>query len=270
VPIEDQDRFLLACPDTLEEGMKILWACATNGVDLLVIDSVGAGVPEDQLNEKDKGRMGRVGLIAAKWSMYLPQFQRCLRKSGSTVIAISQLRKKINTGGYGGDTTQVQGGEAWKFYSTLRIKLARVKTERGKSYNAATHKVEEQVYGGVCKAKLDKNKISATQGNDIEYYIRWGEGIDDVRSIMEIASKHGIVKKAGAWYKWNRPDGSEIAGQGIEKFRQGIIAADAFDELYKLTIDKLMGEHDGSTPLIDEDDFDDLSFMTPEADSPTN
>jgi len=256
VPIGDASRFLLVQPDTLEEGMRYLWIFASGGVDLLVIDSVAAGVPQDIFNQKIEkvGELGRLGLIAAKWGMFLPKFKRQCAKTGAAVIGISQMRENIGASGNQAQT-KAQGGQAWTFYPALRMKLARVQVEKGKQYDAVTAKMEEKVYGGKIKAKLDKCKVSAAQGQEAFFYIRQGYGIDDVRSVMDIAQAHKILKKSGAWYSWTRANGDEIRGQGTDKFRKLVLETEgAEQELYKVTLPFLAsgGDHLGP-PEEDED-----------------
>jgi recombination protein RecA len=225
VPIGDADRFMLCQPDTLDDGIAILWTMASAGVDLIVLDSVGAGVPKAYFEKSiaESADQGRVGMNAAVWSQFLPKLKGRITKTGSAVIGISQIRSAINTRGYG-DPITVQGGKAWKFYSALRMKLQRVKTEKNTDYSTLTNKTEERVTGAIIKAKLDKCKVSPQQGNEELFYIRWGEGIDDLRSMIEIGISHKVITKAGSWISWNKPDGDELRMQGMEKFRKAFLA----------------------------------------------
>ena len=264
VPIYDPDQFILAQPNTLEEGLKLMWIMGSAGVDLIVLDSVSAGVPEEIWKQKmdNQGHLGRLGLHAAKWSAFLPKIRRQISKSGTAIVAISQLREKINTTGYG-DSTSTSGGRAWKFYPDIRLKLARVKQESSKKYNAMTHKMEDQKSSGVVRAKIEKSKISDAQGKEQDFYIRYGYGIDDVRSLIDLASRHGIVKKSGAWYIWETPDGEEIRGQGIEKFRFRLEDSGNFDVLKTLVLPILAGSsEDGSKEAEDEEEImDDIKIL---------
>jgi len=220
VPVEDQSKFMLAQPETLEEGLAILWTMASSGVTLIVLDSVGAGVPKAYFEKsiKETGDQGRVGANAAAWSQFLPKLRNRTQKTNSTIIGISQIRDSINTMGYG-DTFTVQGGKAWKFYSALRMKLQKIKTEKTTDYSAISNKTEDSVFGIIVKAKLDKCKVAPSQGNEEKFYIRFGEGIDDIRSILEIAISYNLIKKAGSWLEWSRPDGEQVRLQGTEKLR---------------------------------------------------
>lgn len=254
VPIGDADKFLLVQPNTLEDGMKIAYTMASSGVDLIIFDSVGAGVPEDLYNLplEEQGKIGRVGLLAGKWSAFLPRFKSLIAKTGTAVVAIAQIRKAINTMGYGDDTT-VQGGEAWKFYSSVRVKLARIKQEKRKEHNAVTHQMEDVSYGGVIRAKLEKCKVSSAQGAEQDYYIRWGTGIDDIRSMIDVATNHGIIKKGGAWLTWNKPDGTQSRWQGVDKMRQDIINSPADIKLLTSQALPLLSAGSGSR-LVDSNE----------------
>lgn len=265
VPLDDPDSFQLCQPESLEKGLAILWTMAKAGVDLIVIDSVGAGVPQASLDQTvvEKGEMGRIGLNAAKWSKVLPELKNVINRTGSCVIGISQLRKKIGMTGYGGDDTQAQGGEAWKFYSEVRMGLKRIAQEKGKEYNAVTHKIEDAMVGQTVRCRIDKCKVSASQGKAADFYIRFGDGIDDIRSIIEITAARGIVKKAGAWYSWESPTGETIKGCGMDEFKAKVKAAPgAWDSLYDACI-AAFSTAPGNIVIeaAEEDDLDDLDAL---------
>lgn len=233
VPVTDSSKFLLLQPSTLEEGFKIMWAMAQSGVDLIVVDSVGAGVPEDWFKSDDKGEQGRVGMVAAKWSKFLPEVKVVAKRSNTAILGISQLRSKISTGGYGGPTTQAQGGKAWQFYSCTRMMLRVIGKEKEKVFNHLTGKSDDQVTGTKVKAKLDKCKVSGAFGHEQMFYLKSGYGIDDERTIIEIALAYNIVKKGGAWYSWTAPDGTLVKGQGMTGFRNLLEARDnAYGEIF--------------------------------------
>ena len=220
VPIGDDEKFLLMQPDTLDEGIAIVWTMATHGVDLIVLDSVGAGVPKAFFEKsiKDTATQGRVGMNAAVWSAFLPKLKGRINKTRSAVIGISQMRDSINTMGYG-DQFTVQGGKAWKYYSALRVRLKKVGTEKASEYSSLSNKTDNRVVGAKVRAKLDKCKVSAQQGNEEDFYIRWGLGVDDLRSLIEIGLAHNVIRKKGAWYRWVDLEGEEIGKNGMEKLR---------------------------------------------------
>ena len=264
VPIGNEDVFNLVQPISLERGLTIVTAMARSGVDLIVIDSVGAGVPQAILNQSldDKGSVGRVGVVAQIWSHFLRELQSTIARSGSCVIGISQLRKAINTSGYGGPTSTQQGGEAWKFYSAVRFGLRRIKYEKGKIYDPLTHKKIDAVISSTIRAKIDKCKVSASQGHVADFVIRFGEGIDNFRSLIDIAKAHGIIKGT-SWLTWERGSGETIKIQGTEKFKEALRDTDgALAELSRQVMDALTNA--GSATIVDpeEEDLDVDSILT--------
>jgi recombination protein RecA len=243
VPIEDPNKFLLVSPETLEDGIKIMYIMLSEGVDLICIDSVGAGVPKIEFEKsiKDTDKHAKVGELARLWSGHLPKLKQIASKKGTTIIAISQIRDKIGGMGYGEQST-VQGGKAWKFYAALRMKLRRVQQVKGKVFNAITGRYEDQTIGSVTRAKLDKCKVSSSQGQEIDFHLRQGEGIDNASTLIDIAAAHGFIKKGGSWYTWERPHAQDIKVQGSEKLREMLLDDDAlFDELWAHCIPLLSG-----------------------------
>jgi recombination protein RecA len=258
VPVTDQDKFLLVQPTTLEDGFRYLWTMCAAGVDLIVVDSVGAGVPEDWFKSQEKGEQGRVGLLAAKWSKFLPQVKAVCAKSQTAILGISQIRSKINTGGFGGGpTTDAQGGHAWKFYSAVRMSLRVVKKEKEKTFNHMTGRAEDQVTSCVVKAKLEKCKVSDSAHHEQEFYLKSGFGIDDERSVIEIAMAYNVVRKSGSFYSWTAPDGSEIKAQGLAKFRESLkVIPNAADAIFAM-----VEPHLGKSTVVDPEDPDEVAAL---------
>lgn len=262
VPTKDPERFLLFQPNTLEEGFKIAWAAAKNGVDLIVFDSIGAGVPQEIFGQKDEdiGHLGRLGLVSAKWSHFLPKLQTVVSQSKSTVIGIAQMRANISTGpgaGYG-KKTKPQGGTAWKFFSWVRVDLRRVQTLKEKVYSPLSNSMEEQVVGSKIRVTMEKCKVSPHQGRYHEIYIRQGEGIDNVSTVIDIASKNRIIKKGGSWYSWVY-QGQEVKVQGTSGLREILLENKEMQQaLSKQVLACLTAT--GSDELSDdvEEDVDDI------------
>ena len=254
VNVEDDKHFKLIQPSTLEMGIRQIWVAVKQGFDLIVIDSVGAAIPEAYLEQgvDEKGNSVRIGLVAAKWSIILPELIKEATKSKSCILGISQLRSKINTSGYsagGGETSSAQGGNSWRYYSSLRIGLNRYMQEFSEEYSALTHSKEKMVVGSHIEIKLDKNKISSSQGQKAKFYIKHGEGIDDARSLIDIASHHGIIKKAGAWMNWEGNAGA-IKAQGRDDFKKQMFAlSGSWQEIAKATIAKMGAIESGAEPL---------------------
>jgi len=266
---QDPEKFYLAQPTDLETGLGICYYLAKNGVDLIILDSIGAGVPKKIMAQKleEIGQTGRVGLMSTIWGIFLPKLKEAITKSGTVVIGISQLRDKINTSGFGASGGKhAQGGNSWKFYSDLRIMLRCVSREKGETYSAIDNKAVERVIGSTIEAKLDKIKVAPNQGATAEFFIRYGEGIDDVRSILGIASAHGIVVKSGSWFTWEREDG-ELKAQGAENFRSVLLSTPgAWEKLYQTTLRRMSeASRHGiveEEPDPDEVDLSDIGFDT--------
>lgn len=267
VPVDDIDRFYLVQPATLEQGIQVMIACAKAGVDLIILDSVGAGVPKQTHEQslEEKGNLGRVGMVAAVWSAVLPQMAGLVAETGSHLMGISQLRKNINTSGYG-ETTTHQGGEAWKFYSAVRMNFKRVQSIRSKDYDALTHKQIERVTSSIIRATIKKSKVSNSQQREADFHVTFGEGIDNARDLINIGSAHGLVVKGGAWYQFERGDGSIIKGQGISGFRAEILnTSGAYEELAARALTAIQsGGKNSILQVADaEDDVDgDVGFVS--------
>jgi recombination protein RecA len=217
VPIGDESRFILMQPNTLEEGMKAMAVFISEGVDLVVLDSVGAGKPEVQVNRdvSEIGDQTRVGIIAQKWSEFLPTVKSMISKSGTTILAISQLRKTISAM-TGGPDSAPQGGEAWKFYTSVRMSLRVMQKEKARQFDALTGKLEEKVVGTIVVLKLDKCKVSDSVNNEFKFYLKSGYGIDNTRSVLDLAIAYKIVNKSGAWLLWGNSPKGEIKVQGTD------------------------------------------------------
>lgn len=260
VPIERKDKFMLAQPDTLEDGLIMLVTYASAGVDLIIIDSVGAAKPKAIENRdlKEMGENIRMGLVASKWSDFLPTLKKVIAKTNTCIVAISQLRATMNAKGSDSDA---QGGNAWKFYSSVRLKLAMIKKETTKVYNPITGGKDDQVTGTIVKARLDKCKVSDAAYHEQILYLTQGKGFDNTRTVIEIAVAHKIIKKAGAWVKWMMPSGEELAGQGMDKFQKMLHAKEgALNTLYEITIPKILAsgpteetESEVETKEVDDD-----------------
>lgn len=200
VPITDGNKFELLQPETLEDGIKFAMAYAAAGVDLIIFDSVGAAIPR-RLAERDAldvAEQGKIGELQSVWSQELPNLKRMIAKTGTAIVGISQERATM---AQMGKQSKPQGGNAWKFYSSVRLELRRVQSQKVNEFNELTHKVEERVVGNLVKVTAVKCKMSRSQGRAEIFAIRQGEGVDNVHSMIEIARAHGIIKGTG-WYEW--------------------------------------------------------------------
>lgn len=263
VPILNPEQFQLHQPETLEDGIKLAMVFAQAGVDLIVFDSIGSAIPARIANREveEAGEQSRVGEEQQVWSRELPNLKRVINQKGTCIFGISQVRSKIGMTGYG-PTTQPQGGNAWKFYSAVRLELTRVKSETQKVVNALTNKSDDRVIGGIIECKVIKCKLSKSQGRKEQFYIRWGEGIDDRRSILEIAVANGLIKRSGNWLSWTAPDGREMRHNGMESFRKDLLKSpDNFKVLVQAVLPLLSGG--GKTEEVEVEEDDDMDGIDP-------
>jgi len=193
------DELILSQPDSGEQALEITEMLAKSGaIDLIVVDSVAALVPQAELN----GEMGdaQVGLQARLMSKALRKLTATLNKSSCTIIFINQLREKV--GILFGNPETTTGGRALKFYSTVRLEIRR----------GDVIKVGENILGNEVKIKVVKNKV-APPFKTATVEITYGKGINRESELIELACQFDIIHKSGAWFEYN----GEKIGQGKEK-----------------------------------------------------
>ncbi len=194
----DTENLLVSQPDNGEQALEIVETLVrSNAVDLIVVDSVAALVPQAEID----GDMGdsHMGLQARLMSQALRKLTGIINKSKATVIFINQIRMKI--GVMFGNPETTTGGNALKFYSSVRLDVRRIgQIKEGESIN-----------GNRTKVKVVKNKI-APPFRVAEFDIMYNEGISRTGDVLDLAVANEIVGKAGAWFDY---DGSKI-GQGRE------------------------------------------------------
>ena len=198
----DIDQLLISQPDTGEQALDIAETLVrSNGVDIIVIDSVAALTPRAEI----EGDMGdsHMGLQARLMSQALRKLTGAISRSRATVIFINQIRMKI--GVMFGNPETTAGGNALKFYSSVRLDVRRV----------AQLKEQDNVIGNRTRVKVVKNKVAAPF-RMAEFDIMYGEGISREGDILDLAVEKEIVGKAGAWYEYS----DEKIGQGREAAKQ--------------------------------------------------
>ena len=199
VKLED---LLISQPDTGEQALEIAETLIrSNAVDLIVIDSVAALTPRAEI----EGDMGdsHMGLHARLMSQALRKLTGAISKSKTTVIFINQIRMKI--GVMFGNPETTTGGNALKFYSSVRIDLRRIEAlKRG-----------DEFIGNRVRAKIVKNKVAAPF-RTAEFEIHFTEGISKISDIIDLGVKANIINKAGSWFSY----GEEKIGQGRESARK--------------------------------------------------
>jgi recombination protein RecA len=198
----DIDNLLVSQPDTGEQALEIADTLVRSGaIDIIVIDSVAALVPAAEI----EGEMGdsHMGLQARLMSQALRKLTGILSKSHTCLIFINQLRMKI--GVMFGNPETTTGGNALKFYASVRIDIRRI----------AAIKDGDNVIGNRTKAKVVKNKV-APPFKEVEFDILYGRGISLSGDVVDLAVEHGIIEKSGTWFSFE----GERIGQGREKAKE--------------------------------------------------
>lgn len=222
------DELLISQPDYGEQALDIAdMLVRSNAVDLVVVDSVAALIPQAEL----EGNMGelQVGGQARLMSHALRKLTGTIHKSRTAVIFINQIRMKIGTMGYGNPETTT-GGNALKFYSSVRMDIRKIQTLKDK----------EEVYGSRTRVKVVKNKV-APPFREALFDILYGTGISRTGEIIDLGSDAGIIDKSGSWFAF----GSERLGQGKENVR----ALLEENEALRLTIEEKLIAHLGMHPI---------------------
>ena len=201
----DVGELLVSQPDAGEQALEIADTLVRSGaVDILVIDSVAALTPRAEL----EGEMGDSlpGLQARLMSQALRKLTASISKSNCLVIFINQIRMKI--GVMFGSPETTTGGNALKFYSSVRLDIRRI----------GAIKNRHEVIGNQTRVKVVKNKV-APPFREVEFDILYGEGISKMGELIDLGVKGDVIEKSGSWYSYN----SERIGQGRENARQFLL-----------------------------------------------
>ncbi|HKJ94182.1 MAG TPA: recombinase RecA [Gammaproteobacteria bacterium] len=224
------DELLVSQPDTGEQALEIADMLVRSGaVDIVVVDSVAALTPKAEI----EGEMGdsHVGLQARLMSQALRKLTANIKRSNTLVVFINQIRMKI--GVMFGSPETTTGGNALKFYSSVRLDIRRI----------GAIKKGDEVIGNETKVKVVKNKM-APPFRQAEFEILYGEGISREGELIELGVKQGLIDKAGAWYSYNGDrigqgkdnvrnflkDNPEVAGDLDRKLRDALLSRPAAPE----------------------------------------
>jgi recombination protein RecA len=210
------DELLISQPDTGEQALEIADMLVRSGaIDILVIDSVAALVPRAEI----EGEMGdsHMGLQARLMSQALRKLTGSIGKTMTTVIFINQIRMKI--GVVFGNPETTTGGNALKFYSSVRLDIRRI----------GAIKDGQEVVGNRTRVRVVKNKM-APPFTEAEFDITYGEGISKTGDMIDVGANEGIIDKSGSWYSYQ----GERIGQGRENVKRFLVEnQDMCDEIYQ-------------------------------------
>ncbi|MCR8684928.1 recombinase RecA [Campylobacter ureolyticus] len=233
----DTENLYVSQPDFGEQALDIVETLARSGaVDLIIVDSVAALTPKTEI----EGDMGdtHVGLQARLMSQALRKLAGIVHKMGTTVVFINQIRMKIGMIGYGSPETTT-GGNALKFYSSVRLDVRRI----------ATLKQNDQSIGNRVRVKVAKNKV-APPFKQAEFDIMFGEGISKTGEIIDYGVKLDIIDKSGAWFSYK----ADKLGQGRENARNFLLQN---PEISK-EIENQILEHLGEQGILSSGDDDEI------------
>ena len=218
----DLDELLISQPDTGEQALEITDTLVRSGaVSMVVVDSVAALTPKSEL----EGDMGdhNVGVQARLMSQAMRKLTGSISKSNCMVIFINQIRMKI--GVMFGSPETTTGGNALKFYSSVRLDIRRI----------GAIKDRDEIVGNATRVKVVKNKV-APPFKQVEFDIMYGEGISKNGELLDLGVTAGVVEKSGAWYSY----GDERIGQGRENAK--IFLSENSEIAYELE-DKIRAAH---------------------------
>ena len=235
----DVNELLVSQPDAGEQALEIADTLVRSGaIDVLVIDSVAALTPRAEL----EGEMGDSlpGLQARLMSQALRKLTASIAKSNCLVIFINQIRMKI--GVMFGSPETTTGGNALKFYSSVRLDIRRI----------GAIKDRDEVIGNHTRVKVVKNKV-APPFREVEFDILYGEGISKTGELLDLGVKGGIIEKSGSWYSHD----SERIGQGRENARRFLIEHPEIADKVEAQVRKNAGLI-ADEMLVGPDDNDDI------------
>ena len=232
----DLDELLISQPDTGEQALEITDTLVRSGAgSMIVVDSVAALTPKSEL-EGDMGDSS-VGVQARLMSQAMRKLTGSISRSNCMVIFINQIRMKI--GVMFGSPETTTGGNALKFYSSVRLDIRRI----------GAIKDRDEIVGNATRVKVVKNKV-ASPFKQVEFDIMYGEGISKTGEILDLGVKAGVVEKSGAWYSY----GDERIGQGRENAK--VFLRENTRVAYEIE-DKIRAAHgldfEATPPVADED-----------------
>lgn len=242
---KDGERFAWLTPMCLEEGCDLIDYLLDNHkqskIDLIVIDSVKAMTPKAVIEGLigDEPPMAIQARLVARW---LTKLVKKIKDTRTAVVLLNQLSTNIKTNPYApGGNYITPGGMAPRFYASQRIELKQIAKENEEKLNPITNIKEAMPSAVKIKASVIKNKIG-TPHMSADFYIGYGKGIDNKRSIIDLAVSHGIIQKGGAWYSY-REDSGGFKVQGEESLK-GLLTDNTNRGLLQEITDKLIFKQD--------------------------
>jgi len=238
-------------PRTFEETESAVMNAAMAKIDMIVIDSVAGLVSKkeasrDSMDEKDKVGMAEIPRLMSTW---LPKLQAVIKRSGTVVLFLNQTRDNLRASSFAKAEETLKttpGGNALKFWTVIRMMLKPRMSAKAKIYNPILKKNEDIQISTDIEVKMIKNKIAPKQGHSGLITIRYGVGIDEVRTMLNVAEAYGIVKKTKNKqrrdvFSYTSPStGKKVEYVGIERFRHKMVELGHMEEMFSMCKEKIM------------------------------
>lgn len=232
----DPDRFAHLRPQNLEEGVNIVdkfLETKDANIGIVIMDSVKAMIPRTVMD----GLVGDeppMALQARRIGQWLSKVTKTIKDTGTILVLLNQMTKNIKSNPYqSGGEYETPGGLAIRFYASTRIELKGVTKETIKAINPITNKEDDMPDSIKVRASIIKNKIGDPY-RKAEFFIKYGQGIDNKRSIIDMAASFGIIKQGGSWFSYREEDGG-FKVQGEEKMREFLSAPENKSILNEIT-----------------------------------
>lgn len=243
-------RALRASPHTFEETEAIVMSAALNGVDIIVIDSVAGlvsrrEISRNPINEKEKQGVAEIPRLMSGW---MPKLQQVISRTKTLVIFLNQTRDKIGAMGYTEEALKsTTGGHALKFWAAIRMILKPKQSTKAKLFNPLLKKEEEVQISNDIEAKMIKNKIDSRQGHSGLITLRYGVGVDEMRTMLNVALAYNVVKSGKNKLKqdvfsFTSPSlGKTIEATGIERFRMQLNSdKDMLNDMFSVSTEHIL------------------------------
>ena len=274
-------KFAFFQPNYFEMGAQVIYDY-TKLVqsDIIVVDSVTAMIPKKVYESGPQDPSKGMGLQARLMSSFLNLISKEIKKTNTVLIFINQMRSNIKMSQYdAGPDWTTSGGKSLPYYSTIRVRLKPGKTEYANVMNDVTGDKEKLPISNFVKAEGFKNKIGFPKRKG-EFVIRYGEGLDNARSIIQVAERQKIIKKSGSWYEYKKEsEPGHFKRQGVEAVRRylmehmdvlGMVMDDVSEKLATFEVTKItqdlsdddlyteehVDEEDATTPIEEDEDVD--------------
>lgn len=247
------ERLMVFEPDHFEHGWSLIKDALIMEPPLIVCDSVTAMIPKQYL-DGSVDESGRIGAHAALMSRMLNEMTKRIKETNTSFLMLNQIRAKINTSGgknYG-PSEDSTGGNALKFYASVRIKLKKGQAQTVTGKSIITGKSEKKAVNVIVYATAVKNRIDAPFKTG-PLYIRFGKGFDNILSMIELATNTGVIKKKGAFYSFETGGKTLFNAQGKEKLRE-VLMNDA--KIYSKLKDSLVVKEDSEAKELYQEESD--------------